>query len=98
MGTTPPVKRGPIAVANVKKIKKMLDFIDFIKILILNFTTYALKFPDADPTVANMTTDNNALDAANTLSRQRVPGAAASRNVKYKKVKRSMWSWRDYVQ
>jgi hypothetical protein len=98
MGITPSVKRGPVAVANVKRLKKMLDFIDFIKILILNFTANAVKLPAPDPAVPLMTTDNDDLETLNTLSRQRVPGAAASRNVQYKKVKSNMWSWLRYVQ
>jgi hypothetical protein len=50
------------------------------------------------PTVANMTTDNDALVTANTVVGTRVLGSVAARNVKLKKVKSNMWAWLRYVQ
>jgi len=97
MSTSTPSGR-PIAVVRISRYRKILDYIEFIKLLILNFTNNVALLPSPVPTVANMTTENNALETANTVAGTRVPGAVAARNVKLKKVKTNMWSWLRYVQ
>ena len=89
-----PIKR---AVATLKMPRKMADYIAYVKAIIEAMTGNAF-FPTPVPALTTVTTDVNALDAAESVALNRGKGSAGARDVQKAVVDKDLYGLQAYVQ
>lgn len=89
-----PIKR---AVATLKMPRKMADYIAYVK-AIIEAMTGNIFFPTPNPALTTVTTDVNALDAAESVALNRARGSAQARDVQKAVVDKDLYGLQAYVQ
>lgn len=85
------------AVATLKMPKKIAQYIAYIKAIVEAMTGNAY-FPTPNPSLATVTTDINALDAAESVALNRAKGSAGARDVQKAVVDKDLYGLQAYVQ
>jgi len=91
-------KNRPLAVLLIKNYRRIGDFIIKAKAIVLDITNSPGFFATPDPPLLTVTSDIDALEAAETTARTRVVGSAAARNLVYDTVLEDIHALQGYVQ